>query len=137
MNQFVADDEYGLRFHGQEDRQDHVFPDGEPIRDQDLPHAENERRRPQKRPGPDRQVVPQQAAFRGPRRVHIASVAAEYFIERSRDAHEEECGQQPPAAMDGGEQNQREYAEWQVVRKGVKDRWLDVLCHVGLVLAYG
>ena len=54
VNQFVTDDEDGLGLHGQNNRQGRAFPDCQPIRDEDLPHGEYERRRPQKRPGPDR-----------------------------------------------------------------------------------
>ena len=136
MNQFVADDEYGLGFHGQEDHQGNVLPDRQVIGDEYLPHAENQCRRPQKRPRPYRDVVPQKPAFRRFRRVHVASVQSEHLVERTSDTHEEKCRQQPPAAMDRGEEKQWENAQWQIVRKGDLDRRLDVLRAFSLVWVY-
>ena len=125
MNQLVADHEDGLRFHGQNDRQDHVLPNGEWIGDQNLPQAENERRRPQERPSPDRQVVPEQAALRRLHRVHVAPVHAERPIELPGDAHEHYRRQQPPAALDQGDENQRKNDQRQIVGERVSDRRLD------------
>ena len=125
MNHFVADDEYGLRFHRQYDRQEHAFPDGELIRHQDLPHPENERRRPQERPRPDRQVVPEQAVFRRIRRIHVLSVPAQRPIKIPRHTHEDERRQQPPAPIQRAEKNQRKNNQWQIMRKGGQNGRLD------------
>ncbi len=135
MNQFVTDHEYRLCFHGQDDRQEHVFPDCEPTRDKDLPHSKNERRRPQKRPGPDRQIVPEQAALRCARRVHAASVGTQRPIKRAGDTHEHKRRQQPPAAMNCTDKNQRENAQWKIMRKGAANRRFDVLRDHRLVRA--
>ena len=133
MNQLVTDDEYRLCFHGQNDYQEHLFPDGERVRDKNLPHTEDEGRRPQERPGPHRQIVPAQAAFRRPQRIHVAAVDTHRLVERSGDTHVEECRQEPPSAVDRGEKNQRKDAKRQVMRKGVQDRRLDMLRDIGLV----
>ena len=141
VDQLVTDHEYGLRLHGEDDRQDHAFPGRQRLGGEDLPHAEYEGWRPQQRPDPDREIVPKQAALGRARRIHVAPVDAKSPIERARDAHEEQWRQQPPAAIRGGKINQGENAQWQIMRKRVKQRWLDTLRDVGLVgvqtAAYG
>ena len=111
VDHFVADDEDRLRFHRQHDRQQYVFPDREWVCDENLPHAENEGRGPEKRPGPGGQVVPEQAAFRRPGRIHVAAVEPDRPVERAARGHEkEEWRQQPPAAECRRGKNQRKNA---------------------------
>ena len=135
MNQFVADYEYRLCFHSQQDRQEHILPDCELIHYKDFPQAENEDWWPQKRPAPDRQIVPEQAAFRRQLRVHVASVGTQRPIERSHDTHEEKWCQQPPASIDLGSKQQRKNTQRQIVRKGVANRRFDVWSDASLVRA--
>ena len=137
MHQLMAHDEHGLGLHGQDDGEGHVFPDVERIHQQNLPQAEDERRRPQKRPGPDWQVVPEQAAFRGFVRIHVAPVHAQCPVKRPRHAHEEKRRQQPPAAVDQRDDDQRKDGQRQIVGEGVPERRFDARGDVSLIRGLG
>ncbi|MYG53997.1 MAG: hypothetical protein F4204_17070 [Rhodospirillaceae bacterium] len=95
----MADDENRLGLDGQNQRQQDGFPDRELSGNEDLPEPECQRRRPEQRPSPDRQVVPEQLSFRRLRRVHGPFVVAECQIERSREHEEDERRNDPPAAV--------------------------------------
>ena len=63
MDQLVADDENRLGFPGEDHRYRRSFPEGQVAGNKDLPERKGERRRPEKRPTPDRQIVPEEAPF--------------------------------------------------------------------------
>ncbi len=59
VDQFVADDEGGLRHAGQRRRHDQGFPGGQTADHKDLPERKHERDRPEYRPQPNGQFVPE------------------------------------------------------------------------------
>ena len=125
MDQLVADDENRLGFPGEDHRHQRSFPEGQVAGNEDLPERKGKRRRPEKRPTPDRQVVPEEAPFGRLYRVHVPLVGAQRGVQRTREHEEDERRSDPPAALHRGVDDQRKNQQRQEVGKGVPNRGLD------------
>ena len=124
MDQLVADDEGGLGHAAQHQRHEQPFQSGQVPRHQDLPEREPQCRRPQHRPQPHRQLVPEQLAVQGLRQVHVPLFRAEHDIEPVREHEENHRRGNPPAALNRGVDHQGKDRQGHEVQEGVPDRRL-------------
>ena len=125
VDHLVSDDEDRLRRGGQHQRHQRDLPSGQMADDEYLPEREHERHRPQHRPRPHGQLVPEQLAVGRPFRVHVPLVRAERRFEDAREPEEDERARNPPAAVDCGIGHERKDREGKKVREGVSQRRLD------------
>ena len=125
MHQLVADDEDRLGDKRQDGGRDTDFPDGEAADDQHLPEREHERHRPERRPQPEREFVQEQLALAGRRRIHVPLLEAEEVVEPVREHEEGERTREPPSAVHGGGDDERENEKRNEVRERVRDGGLD------------
>ena len=125
VDQFVADDKDRLAHARQHARHQRDFPGGQVAGDQDLPEGEHECHRPECRPGPDGQLVPEQVAFERLLRLHVPLFRAEHGVERVGESQVDERPRDPPAALSRGEEHQRKNHQRHEVRQGVPEGRLD------------
>ena len=125
VDHFVGDDEHRSGHRGQHHGHQGDLP-GDHVADHEhLPQGEYERHRPEQRPQPHRQNVPEQAPFRGMLRINVPFVRAEPCVQPARDPAEDKgkCG--PPAAVNRGVDHEGQDRQGEEVRERVAEGGLD------------
>ena len=125
VNHLVAGDEHRLGHHGQHHRHQGDFPGGQVAGDEHLPEGEPQRHRPEHRPHPHRQDVPEQPVFEGAFRVQVPLVRAELRVEQARDSVERKREREPPAAANCGVDHEGKDCESEEVRERIREGRLD------------
>ena len=125
MDHLVAGDEDRLGHHGKHRRHQGDLPGDEVSGDEHLPEGEHERHRPEKRPHPHREHVPEQPPLGSALGIHVPLVRTEPGVEHARARVEDQRKRNPPAAVDRGVDHQGKDGQREEVRERVAQRRLD------------